>query len=147
MRSQPPVLQLHTQTCVAEPLICELDVRRSLDGSDPHKDAGPDGLFHKVLKALNSHISPVLAQLFNQSLQTAQAPADWRHTIVTPVANTPHNRPKAIQAHQPHVYRLQYPRDDPQRKAPVSLIPTFPTDNCATWLPFPSFDCNTPSVC
>ncbi len=109
MRSQPPELQLHTQTCVAEPLISELEVRRSLDGIDPYKDAGFDGLFPKVLKALNSHISPVLAQIFNLSLQPGQAPADWHHTIVTPVAKPPHSRLKAIQTHQPHVCRLQYP--------------------------------------
>ncbi len=42
-------------------LITELEVRRALDGLNPHKGAGPDGLFPKVLKALNSHIAPILA--------------------------------------------------------------------------------------
>ncbi len=51
--------------------------------------AGPDGLFPKVLKALNSHITPVLARMFNLSLQTIQVPEDRRREIVTPVAKSP----------------------------------------------------------
>ncbi len=60
-----PALKPHTQTYMADPLITELEVRRALDGLNPHKSAGPDGLFPKVLKALNSHIAPVLARMFN----------------------------------------------------------------------------------
>ncbi len=44
-----PVLQPRTQTYMAEPLITELEVRRALDGLNPHKGAGPHGLFPKVL--------------------------------------------------------------------------------------------------
>ncbi len=65
-----PVLQPRTQPYMADPLITELKVRRALDGLNPHKGAGPDGLFPKVVKALNSHIAPVLTRMFNLSLQT-----------------------------------------------------------------------------
>ncbi len=85
-----PELQPRTQTNVADPLITELEIRRALDGLNPHKGACPDGLFPKVLKALNSHIAPVLARMFNLSLQTAHVPEDWRRAIVTPVAKSPH---------------------------------------------------------
>ncbi len=71
-----PVLQPRTQTNMADPLITELEIRRTLDGLNPHKGAGPDGLFPKVLKALNSHIAPVLARMLDLSLQTAQVPED-----------------------------------------------------------------------
>ncbi len=54
-----------------------------------HKDARPDMLFAKVLKALNSHNAPVLARIFNHSLQTAQAPEDWHCAIVNLVAKSP----------------------------------------------------------
>ncbi len=64
---------------MADPLITELEIRCALD-------AGHDGLFPKVLKALNSHVAPVLAQMFNLSLRTAHVPEDWRLAIVTPVA-------------------------------------------------------------
>ncbi len=56
---------------MADPLITELAISRTLDGLNPHKGAGPDGLFPKVLKALNSRTAPVLARMFNLSLQTA----------------------------------------------------------------------------
>ncbi len=59
---------------MADPLITELEVRRALDGLNPLKGAGPDGLLPKVLKALNSHIAPVLARMFNLSLQTTLVP-------------------------------------------------------------------------
>ncbi len=71
-----PVLQPRTQTNMADPLFTELEIRRALDSLNPHQGAGPDGLFPKVLKALNSHIAPVLARMFNLSLQTAQVPDD-----------------------------------------------------------------------
>ncbi len=45
------VLQPRTQTYMADALITELEVRRALDGLNPHKGASPDGLFPKVLKA------------------------------------------------------------------------------------------------
>ncbi len=68
---------------------------------------GPDGLFSKVLKALNTHIAPVLAQMFNLSLQTAQAPDDWRRAIVTPVAKSP--PPQQTQGNaDPSAARLEF---------------------------------------
>ncbi len=58
-----PVLQPRTATYLSDPLITELEVRHALDALNPHKGAGPDGLFPKVHKALNSHIVPVLARM------------------------------------------------------------------------------------
>ncbi len=40
-----PVLQPRAQTDMADPLIAELEITRALDGLNPHKGAGPDGLF------------------------------------------------------------------------------------------------------
>ncbi len=74
---------------MADPLFTELEVRLALDGLNPHKGSGPDGLFSKELKALNSHIPPVLAQMFNISLQIAQFTKDWRRAIVTPASKSP----------------------------------------------------------
>ncbi len=131
-----------------DPVITELEVRRSLDGLNPHKGADPDRIFPKVLKALNSHIAPVPARMFN--LFTPNWPGPWRwvpRNSNSSRKNPPHNKPKVIQTHQPHVCRLQNPWDDPQRKAAVSFIPILATDNKATWLPPPSIDRNKPSIC
>ncbi len=83
-----PVFQPRRQTYVADPLITDLEVRRALDGLTPHKSADSDGLFPKVLKTLNSHTGPALAQTFNLSLQTAQVPEDCHRAILTPVAKS-----------------------------------------------------------
>ncbi len=94
---------------MADPLITELEDKRALDSFNPHKGAGPDGLIHKVSKALNSHISSELARVFNLSVHIVQVPGSWRRAIVTPTPqNPPLNRLKAFQTHQPHVCRLQY---------------------------------------
>ncbi len=66
------VFQPQAQTCKTEPLITELEVRRALDDLNPHKCAGPDGLFPKVLKALTSHIAPVLVQMFHSNPPRSQ---------------------------------------------------------------------------
>ncbi len=84
-----PVFQQSTQTCMADALITELEVRRALDCLNPHRGAGPDGLFPNVLKALSSHIAAVLARMFDISLQNAQVPEDWRRAIVMIVATAP----------------------------------------------------------
>ncbi len=87
-------------------LITELEIRRALDGLNPHKAAG----LPQALKALKSHIAPVLARMFNLSLQTAQVPEDGRHAIVTPAAKTPRTtNPRQFRHVQPHVCRLQNP--------------------------------------
>ncbi len=80
---------------MADPLITELEVRRSLDGLNRHKGDGPDGLIAKVLKALNFHNAPVLARIFNLSLQTAQVPRNSNPSRKKP----PRNRPNANQTH------------------------------------------------
>ncbi len=94
-----PVLQQRTQTYMAGPLITELEARRVLDGLNPHKGASPDRLFPKVLKALNAHTAPVLARMFNISLQTLSSTLPKVSTfplgilpilLHTPLRPTPH---------------------------------------------------------
>ncbi len=66
-----PLFQRHTQACMAVPLITDLNVKRALEGLNPHMGAGPDGLFPKARKALSSHPSSVLARMIYLSLKTA----------------------------------------------------------------------------
>ncbi len=69
---------------MADQLITDRKVKRALEGHSSHMGAGPDGLFPLALKALSSHTSSVFARMFNLSLQTGQAPEDWRRAIATP---------------------------------------------------------------
>ncbi len=69
---------------MADLLITVSDVTRAFDCFNFHKDAGPEELFSKVLKALRLRIAHLHTQMFNLSLQTDQAPDDGRCIIVTP---------------------------------------------------------------
>ncbi len=91
------------QTCRADPLITELRVRRVLDSLMHIKAAALKQVFPDVVKALDAHVPLVLARMFNISLHTVQIPEDWCPAVVIQFQNPPHNRPKAIQTHQPHV--------------------------------------------
>ncbi|KAI8488562.1 hypothetical protein Bbelb_335910 [Branchiostoma belcheri] len=60
-------------------------VRKLLNAIKPHKASGPDKIPNRVLKELAGELSPVLAALFNQSLQHGCVPEDWTKAMVTPV--------------------------------------------------------------
>ncbi len=73
----------------SHPFITELEVRCEIDWLNPQKGTDSDGFFQKALKCLSSHITPVLARLFNLSLQAAYVHENWRRVIVTLVATPP----------------------------------------------------------
>lgn len=69
-------------------------IKNSLDSSptkklmyslDPNKAPGPDGISPRVLKELAPEIAPILADIFRQSIETGQVPADWKEAFVTPI--------------------------------------------------------------
>ncbi len=64
------VLQTRTQTCMADPLITEREFWRTLNGLNPHKGAGPDGLSLRSSKSLTPTLSPYLPEclLFHSNL-------------------------------------------------------------------------------
>ncbi len=99
-KGSTPTFHPRTEIRMANPHITESETQNALEDLNPNKGAGPDGFFPKALKTLSSYIAATLSRMFNLSLQISQLPDDWRHAIVTPVAkNTPHSRPKPIQAH------------------------------------------------
>ncbi len=73
----------------SSPLITELEVIHTLNCLNPHEVVSPDRLFPKALKALSSHIAPVLGQMLKRSLQTVKVSENWRRGIVTPVTKNP----------------------------------------------------------
>ena len=50
-----------------------------------HKAPGPDGLNARVLKECSTHISPILALIYNEFLVQGNVPDDWRHANVSSV--------------------------------------------------------------
>ena len=51
----------------------------------PSKAAGPDQIQSRMLKSLAEHIAPVLASLYQQSIQEGNIPDDWRNANVIPI--------------------------------------------------------------
>ena len=60
--------------------VCKL-----LTGLNPAKAAGPDGLPPRVLKELAPEIAPILAKIFQLSLDSGTVPSNWKEALVSPV--------------------------------------------------------------
>ena len=56
-----------------------------LQNLNPYKSPGPDNIHPYALKATSMEISPMLAHLFQQSLNYGILPSQWKHAFVTPV--------------------------------------------------------------
>ncbi len=69
-------LSITRTTLHSSPLITELEFSRTLNFLNSHDVFGPDRLFPRVLKALSSHIAPVLARMLKLSLPTVQVSED-----------------------------------------------------------------------
>ena len=52
-------------------------VKKLLQGLNPSKALGPDELHTSVLKELASELGPMLAYLFQQSIDTGEIPKEW----------------------------------------------------------------------
>ena len=60
-------------------------VQKLLEGLNPNKACGPDGILPRVLKELAPAIAPILTDLFNRSYQTGVVPQDWRDANVAAI--------------------------------------------------------------
>ena len=69
-----------------EPLEITSDgIQKLLHELNPSKASGPDSIPNRILKECSHELAPLLAALFNQSVQTGQLPDDWTTANVTPV--------------------------------------------------------------
>ena len=53
-------------------------VQKLLDRLNANKAGGPDQLPTRILKELSQELAPLLAQLFQQSLDDGKLPIDWK---------------------------------------------------------------------
>ena len=60
-------------------------ITKLLQKLNPNKASGPDSMKPIVLKNLCKEIAPVLAVIFQKSLNTGQVPKDWTKACVTPI--------------------------------------------------------------
>ena len=60
-------------------------VEKLLDNINIHKASGPDKIPNIILKTCSKEISPALANIFQQSLDTGTLPNDWRNANISPI--------------------------------------------------------------
>ena len=65
--------------------ITEAMVKKKLDGLNPNKSAGPDGLHPRVLSEFSEVISKPLATIMQKSLTEEQLPQSWKDAHISPV--------------------------------------------------------------
>ena len=56
-----------------------------LQGLDPQKPPGPDGISPSLLKCFAALLAPSLAEIFNKSLSTGLVPSAFKRANVTPI--------------------------------------------------------------
>jgi len=72
----PNIADLHISTEGVEKLLCNLNVRKA---------SGPDQIPCRLLKGLAGEISPILTEIFKQSMRDGVIPSIWKNANVTPV--------------------------------------------------------------
>ena len=53
-------------------------VHKQLNGLKPYKATGPDSIPAFILKATTNELAPILARIYQTSLDSGQVPTDWR---------------------------------------------------------------------
>ena len=60
-------------------------VHKLLKRLKPFKATGPDSIPAFILKAAADELTPILARIYQTSLDTGQVPSDWRDALIVPV--------------------------------------------------------------
>jgi len=84
-----PVPPSPSTTPTAPLVITEHEVRRLLKGQNIRKACGPDMVSPASLKHCASELSPVLTDIFNQSLGLCRVPACFKSAAIIPVLKKP----------------------------------------------------------
>ena len=80
-----PHLPASPHPSMAPIIVTSHGVLKALQRLDPSKAAGPDQIQSRMLKSSAEHIAPVLASLYQQSIQEGNIPDDWRNANVIPI--------------------------------------------------------------
>ena len=76
----------HSQYPSIEDIAISIEqVEKLLYNINIHKPSGPDKIPNIILKTCSKEISPALANIFQQSLDTGTLPNDWRNANLSPI--------------------------------------------------------------
>jgi hypothetical protein len=80
-----PPLDTYTDDNLGHVHIDINEVTKELQNLDITKAPGPDGIPTYILKTCANEISPLLTELFNNSLSTSKVPSEWKRANVVPI--------------------------------------------------------------
>ena len=87
-----------TETCYRIH-ITEDQVRRQFKRVNPIKAKGHDGISGRVLKEWHSELTPVVCELYQQSIDTHEIPEIWKSSNIVPLPKKP--QPKVMNDYRP----------------------------------------------
>ena len=84
-RTPPPVFVPKTEEKIEDVYISTEQVEEVLQGPNPNKAAGPDGVESRVLKECAKELAPNLQQIYRKSLDEASVPMQWKEANIVPI--------------------------------------------------------------
>ena len=61
------------------------EVYKLLKNQHPHKATGPDEIPVFIIRAAASQLAPILARIYQRTLDHGEIPQDWRDALVVPI--------------------------------------------------------------
>ena len=80
---------------------------QSAPNLDVHKASGPDDISTRFLKETAEIVAPVLKVMFERSLDTSDAPYDWRVVNVASIYKKENDQPPELSPNLTYIYTLQ----------------------------------------
>lgn len=85
-----PVLKSELLPTIGNIKISSACVKAQLDKVNSNKACGPDKIHPRVLKELSQEIAPILAHLFQQSIDHGKVPSEWKKENISAVFKKGH---------------------------------------------------------
>ena len=85
MKSFPGIPQVTSTPDMRSFKVTLHGIKKLLKGLDPHKAAGIDGIPPRILMENSEELAPILAKIFQASLDSGKLPADWKNANISPI--------------------------------------------------------------
>ena len=80
-----PEFHQRTEEKIVDVVLTVETIEEQLQGLNPNKAAGPDGVESRLLKECAEEVAPVLQQIFRKSLDESEVPERWKEAEIIPI--------------------------------------------------------------
>ena len=81
----PPSFAVQTNEKIEDVYLSVEGIEEVLQGLDPNKAAGPDGVESRVLKECSKELAPALFKIYRKSLDKGEVPQLWKEANIIPI--------------------------------------------------------------